>query len=118
MAQEERQETHVSQDVRFKGTVSFKESMIIDGIVEGNINSYGKLTVSKTGQIKADIKVTDLESDGLILGNIDAKGTVKLNTSAKMAGNLKAGSLKIDEGVVFEGKCDVNPNKQDLSIKV
>lgn len=107
-------ETHLNQDVTFKGTVNFSNSMRVDGTIEGKINSDGTLNVTKTGQVKAEIKVKDIESEGLINGNINAKGIVKLNSSAKMFGNLKANLLKIDEGVVFEGKCDVNPSKEEI----
>lgn len=106
-------ETHLNSDVTFKGVVNFNKVMRIDGTFEGNINSEGKLYVNKTGKVKAEINVNDIEVEGIVDGNINAKGNIKLDSTAKIFGDLKAEKLKIDEGVVFVGKCDINPAKLD-----
>jgi cytoskeletal protein CcmA (bactofilin family) len=104
--------THLSDDADFKGTINFANLLKLEGKFEGEINSGGSLYISKSGKAKAEIKVKEVESAGTINGNIQASGTVKLDSSAKMFGNIKAEKLKMDEGVVFVGKCDVKPAQE------
>ncbi|MBN2143023.1 MAG: polymer-forming cytoskeletal protein [Candidatus Aureabacteria bacterium] len=105
--------TNLSEDADFKGAINFTNLLKVEGKFEGEVNSTGSLYISKSGKVKAEIKVKELESAGLINGNIQAAGTVKLDSSAKMFGNIKAEKLKIDEGVVFVGKCEVKPGGQE-----
>ncbi len=107
-------EIHLNDDVNFKGKINFSNTLKNDGFIDGTINSDGTLIISKTGQIKGEITVKDIESEGLINGNINAKGVVRLKSTAQMNGSLKANVLKVEEGVIFIGKCDVNPSQMDL----
>ena len=43
-------------------------------------------------------------------GNIVASEKVELRERAQLIGDLKARTLVIEEGVVFVGKCNVNPD--------
>ena len=42
-------------------------------------------------------------------GNIKASDRVELKQKAQLIGDLQAKVLVIEEGVVFVGKCNVNP---------
>lgn len=111
-------EIHLNDDVNFKGKINFSNTLKNDGFIDGTINSDGTLIISKTGQIKGEITVKDIESEGLINGSINAKGVVRLKSTAQMNGSLKANVLKVEEGVIFVGKCDVNPSQIDFKIDV
>ena len=111
-------EIHLNDDVNFKGKINFTNTLRNDGLIEGNINSEGTLLISKTGQVKGEITVKDIESEGMINGNINAKGVVRLKSTAQMSGSLKANVLKVEEGVVFVGKCNVNPSQIDPKMEV
>lgn len=111
-------EIHLNEDVNFKGKINFINTLKNDGLIEGTINSEGTLLVSKTGQVKGEITVKDIESEGTINGNINAKGVVRLKSTAQMSGSLKANTLKVEEGVIFVGKCDVNPTQIDVKADI
>jgi cytoskeletal protein CcmA (bactofilin family) len=106
----------LSMDVTFKGSISFKASLRIDGNFEGDINSKGTLFVGKTGVVKANIKVGNIIVEGKIQGNIQADEKVDLRESARLFGDIKANKLSIAAGVSFVGNCNVNPNSEKMDL--
>ena len=44
---------------------------------------------------------------GVILGNITASNTVSLKAPAKVIGNIVSSVLSIDQGVFFNGNCQM-----------
>jgi cytoskeletal protein CcmA (bactofilin family) len=102
--------TNLTSDADIKGTIKFGEAMRIDGKFEGElIADKGELTVGKTGSVKANIKVKNAVIEGRVDGNIKASDKVELKQKAQLIGDLQAKILVIEEGVVFVGKCNVNP---------
>ena len=102
--------TNLTQDVEIKGTIKFGEAIRIDGKFDGElITDNGELTVGKTGSVKANIKVKNAVIEGRVDGNVKASDKVELKQKAQLIGDLQAKILVIEEGVVFVGKCNVNP---------
>src|SRR2546423_10380984 len=46
----------LSSGVSIKGTVKFRSELVIDGHVEGTIESFGRLTVGRNGHVRGDIQ--------------------------------------------------------------
>ncbi len=102
--------TNLTQDVEVQGTIKFGAVMRIDGKFDGElITDNGELIVGKTGNVKANIKVRSAVIEGRVDGNIKASDRVELKQKAQLIGDLQAKVLVIEEGVVFVGKCNVNP---------
>ncbi len=102
--------TNLTSDADIKGTIKFGEAMRIDGKFEGElIADNGELIIGKTGSVKANVKVKNAVIEGRVDGNIKASDKVELKQKAQLIGDLQAKILVIEEGVVFVGKCNVNP---------
>ncbi|KHE90336.1 MAG: polymer-forming cytoskeletal protein [Candidatus Scalindua rubra] len=103
--------TNLTTDVEIKGTIKFEKTMKIDGKFEGElIADNGELIVGKTGSVKANVKVKNATIEGRLDGNIEAAEKVVLKQNAQLTGDLQAKTLVIEEGVVFVGQCNVNPD--------
>jgi cytoskeletal protein CcmA (bactofilin family) len=103
--------TKITSDVVIKGTIKFDKALKIDGKFEGEmITDQGEVFVGKSGSIKANVKVKNATIEGRVDGNIIATERVELKQKAQLLGDLKARTLIIEEGVVFVGQCDVNPD--------
>jgi cytoskeletal protein CcmA (bactofilin family) len=102
--------TNVTQDSEIKGTIKFGEAIRIDGKFDGElISDNGELVVGKTGSVKATVKVRSAVIEGRVNGNIRASDNIELKQSAHIIGDLQAKTLVMEKGVVFVGKCNVNP---------
>ena len=101
---------NVTQDSEIKGTIKFGQAMRVDGKFDGElISDNGELIVGKTGTVKATVKVKSAVIEGRVDGNIRASDNIELKQSAHIIGDLQAKTLVMEKGVVFVGKCNVNP---------
>ena len=114
--------TILTTDVEIKGTIKFDQVLKIDGKFEGEmITSEGELIVGETGTVKASAKVKNASIEGRLEGDIVATEKVELKHKAQLLGDLQSRTLVIEEGVIFNGQCNVNPNgtkaeKQNIKV--
>ena len=97
----------LSTDVDIKGTVKFTNDLVVDGKIEGEINSDGNLTVGENARLKAEIKTATIVVYGKVHGNLTATDRVELKASAEVVGDIKAKTLSIEAGAIFVGKSTV-----------
>jgi cytoskeletal protein CcmA (bactofilin family) len=97
----------LSSDVEIKGTVKFTNDLVVDGRIEGEIQSEGNLTVGENARLKAEIKTGTVVVYGKVHGNIVASERVELKATAEVVGDIKAKTLSIEPGAIFVGKSNV-----------
>ncbi len=102
--------TNLTPDVEINGSIKFDKIMRVDGKFDGEmVTNDGELIVGKTGTVKANVKVKNASIEGRLEGNIVAAEKVELKHKAQLFGDLQARTLVIEEGVIFNGQCNVNP---------
>src|SRR2546427_8840340 len=97
----------LSSDVEIKGSIKLQKELLIDGKVEGHINSDGTLTVDENAQIHGEIKTKSITIYGKVHGNITVAERCELKSKCVLQGDLKAARLTIEEGATFIGKLEV-----------
>ncbi len=96
----------------FKGILTYDGTIRIDGKVEGEIVSQGNLIVGESATIHAEISVGSIVSAGKITGNVQAATKVHLQSSASLNGALNTPNLVIDQGVIFNGQCEMKEHPE------
>jgi cytoskeletal protein CcmA (bactofilin family) len=112
----ERITTTLGKETEFNGTMRFRDSLKIDGSFTGEIVSSGFLYVEQGASITANIHVGSIVVGGTVKGNIEATEKLEMLSTGKVFGNIRTAKLKIADGVVFEGKCEMIKNPQTLNI--
>lgn len=97
----------LSSDVEIKGTLKFANELIIDGKIEGEVNSEGDLTVGENANLNADIKTRSVVVFGKVHGNITVTDRCELKQDSELYGDVTAGKLAIEEGATFMGSSTV-----------
>lgn len=105
----------LSSDVEIKGIVKFQHDLIVDGKIEGEIQSSGNLTVGENARIKAEIKTGTVIIYGKVHGNMTAAERVELKSSAEVVGDIKAKTITIEAGAIFVGKSTVGTPSEGAS---
>lgn len=95
----------IGKGMSFEGSLSFEETVRVDGSFKGEISSTGTLVVGDGGFIEGNIRVGSAIISGTVKGTLDASSKVELRAPGKFLGDIKTPTLIIDEGVVFEGTC-------------
>src|SRR6266436_5684293 len=97
----------LSSDVEIKGSIKFQKELLIDGKVDGDINSDGVLTIGENADIRGEIKTKSIAVYGKVHGNITVTERCELKSKSVLQGDLKAARLIIEEGATFIGKSEV-----------
>ena len=87
----------------FEGKLSFEGTVQIGGNFRGEIFTKDTLVVNESAQITAQIEAGTIIISGRVEGNIFARRRVIMHPPAIFKGTVTSPSLRIDEGVVFEG---------------
>ncbi|MFC4992779.1 bactofilin family protein [Rubritalea tangerina] len=97
----------LSSDVEIKGQVRFTNDLVVDGKIEGEIDSDGSLTVGENARVRAEIRTRSVVIYGKVHGNITVADRVELKANAELVGDIKAATLSIEAGAIFVGKSTV-----------
>ena len=96
----------------FQGEISGDQHLEVQGRVRGTINIPGHdLTISRGGEIHADIQARNIVIHGSLEGTIQAGGTVSIPPEGRMSGDIAAARISIGEGAFFKGRVTVKPGR-------
>ncbi|MEZ4936160.1 MAG: polymer-forming cytoskeletal protein [Crocinitomicaceae bacterium] len=87
------------------GNVKTESNIRIDGILNGNLYTSGRLVIGPSGFIKGEIVCSDADVEGTIEGNIKVSNILTLRSTAKVLGNISTGKIVIENGADFDGNC-------------
>ncbi len=110
-------ETVIGKDTLFKGTITSKSSIRIDGQFEGELVTSGNAVIGQTGSVTAQIKASSCTIAGMVRGNVDVTDRLDLLSTAKLYGDIKVGVLIIGEGAVFKGACEMHGSEAAVTKK-
>ncbi len=108
----------LGKGTEFKGVITYEGTIRIDGKVEGEIITKGTLIIGESAIINAEVTAGTVISGGKITGNIRAHERVQLLSTAVQAGTVNTPILSVEEGVIFNGKCEMERNGIALPEKV
>jgi cytoskeletal protein CcmA (bactofilin family) len=98
----------LGKGTEFKGVITFHGTIRIDGHVEGEIITEGTLIVGEGAVINSEISAGTVVCGGKIAGNITAMEKIQLLPTAVLDGSVKTPLLIIEEGVRFNGNCQMS----------
>ncbi len=87
----------------FDGRLTFEGTVRIGGQFKGEIFTNDTLVVNSGAKVDAQIEADTVIISGSVKGNIFARRKVIMHPPATFTGTVTTPSLRIDEGVVFEG---------------
>ncbi len=108
--------TRLGRETTLKGKMKFKESVTISGRFEGEIDALGYLYIEDGADVRANVKAGTIIIGGVIHGNVEATERLEMLPSGKIYGNVRTAKLRIADGVVFEGKCEMIRNSDRVDI--
>jgi len=93
----------LDQGASFEGKLTFEGTVQIGGHFRGEVFTKDTLVINQTARVHAQIEADTIIISGYIEGNIFARRRVIMHPPAVFKGTVTTPSLRIDEGVVFEG---------------
>jgi cytoskeletal protein CcmA (bactofilin family) len=93
--------------MRIKGEIHAREELLVDGEVEGVLESESLITVGPNGKVKANIKAREVAIFGSVHGNVEVTGKIAIREQGSLIGNIKSSGISIDDGAYFKGSIDI-----------
>ena len=100
--------TILGKNAVFKGELTFKDTLCIDGEFEGKLATSDKLIVAEQGAILADIEAGTVICRGRITGNIIASQKVEIYSTGKILGDVDTPALMVELGAVIHGTSNMS----------
>lgn len=110
-------EVVIGNETTFDGDISAKGNMKIEGKINGNLKSNGKIFLGKDSAVDGDITSKSLIIGGKVVGNIKAAESLKITQTGNLEGDILVSSFAIEEGGTFKGQCDINTKDSNDKLK-
>jgi len=104
--------TIISKGVKIEGKVSSTGSIRVDGVLHGDLNASGTVTVGEQGDIKGEIVADVVNIGGKVVGTINAKEKTVLESNCTLKGDILTKVLVIEAGAKFDGKSSMGDVKE------
>jgi cytoskeletal protein CcmA (bactofilin family) len=93
--------------MRIHGEIRTNEELLVDGEVEGSLESQNLLTVGTHGKVRANIKAREVVIYGSVHGNVEATEKIAIREQGSLVGDIRTAGISIDDGAYFKGSIDI-----------
>ncbi|GAB5563413.1 MAG: polymer-forming cytoskeletal protein [Winogradskyella sp.] len=109
------QQNIISQGTKIVGDIESNGPFRIDGTIEGNVKTSGKVVVGKTGLIKGTLVGENADFEGKFSGKLILSGTLSLKSTAHIEGEVHISKLAVEPGATFNATCSMKGAVKSLS---
>jgi len=97
----------IGASMQMKGEIHTREELVVDGEVEGLLESLSSITIGPNGKVKANIKAREVAIFGVVKGNIEVSEKIAIREKGSLIGDIKTAGISIDDGAYFKGSIDI-----------
>ena len=102
----------IEKSTKIVGNIFSKADFRIDGEVEGNITTTGKVVVGSNGKISGKLNCSNADISGNISGNVEVSETLSLMSDSYVQGEIVTGKLSVEEGAQVDATISMKSSKK------
>jgi cytoskeletal protein CcmA (bactofilin family) len=102
-----RQSAVIGPSMTIKGEIRAREELLVDGDVEGTLESHSLITVGPNGKVRGNIKARQASIFGSVRGNVEVVEKIAIREQGSLIGDIKGAGISIDDGAYFKGSIDI-----------
>jgi cytoskeletal protein CcmA (bactofilin family) len=88
----------IAKNSVFKGDISSEGDFRIDGVLEGTLQTKGRVIIGKEGKITGNV-------EGKFSGELKVTNILTIKSSAHISGDVFVGKLSVEPGAIFNATC-------------
>jgi cytoskeletal protein CcmA (bactofilin family) len=104
----------IGKNTSFVGDVKSEGDFRIDGSIEGNIKTSGRVVIGQEGSVDGTIECTNADIEGKFSGNLVVDQMLSLKASATISGEVTLGKLSVEPGANFNASCTMKGSVKAL----
>ena len=97
----------IGPSMSMKGEIRTREELVVEGEVEGLLESHSSITIGPNGKVKANIKAREVAIFGAVKGNIEVSDKIAIRGNGSLIGDIKTAGISIEDGAYFKGSIDI-----------
>lgn len=97
----------IVEGTRLIGDLFADSNLRVDGEIKGNVSTSSKVVIGENGRILGNLSCLEADIEGFVDGKINVEGILVLRAKAKITGDIITNKIQIDEGALFNGKCQM-----------
>ncbi len=109
------QQNIIAQGTKIVGDIASQGPFRIDGTIEGNVKTSGKVVVGKSGFIKGTLQGENADFEGKFSGKLILSGTLSLKATAHIEGEVHITKLAVEPGATFNATCSMKGTVKSLT---
>ena len=99
------QPNRIEKNTKIKGNITSEADFRIDGKLEGNVKTSGKVVIGKDGYINGKVECVNADIEGKFNGELLVKDLLSLKASALIEGTVSVSKLSVEPGATFNASC-------------
>ncbi|WGK65786.1 bactofilin family protein [Croceiramulus getboli] len=109
-------QNRIAEGTKIVGDITSQGGFRIDGTIEGNINTPGKVVVGQAGKVNGTINCENADIEGSIKGTLNIKDLLSLKSSAHIEGDVNTKKLAVEPGASFNASCTMGSSATSKGI--
>ena len=102
------QYSKIEKSTTLKGNIKSKTDIRIDGNVEGEVVTKGKVILGKESNVIGKILCANADIEGKFDGELTASGTLSLKSGSNVKGKVKIQKVIVESGSIFNANCSMH----------
>ena len=105
----------VAKNTAIIGDIISEGDFRIDGTLEGNIKTKGRVIIGVSGSVKGKIDAVNSDREGKFSGDLLVQETLTIKATAIISGDVVIGKLSVEPGATFNASCSMRGAIKELN---
>ena len=102
------QYSKIDKNTTLRGNINAKSDIRIDGKVDGELITTGKVIIGKDAQVKGKILCANADIEGVFDGELTLSGTLSFKMGSNLKGKVRIQKLIVESGAVINASCSMH----------
>ena len=99
------QPNRIEKNTKIKGDIISEADFRIDGKLDGNVKTSGKVVIGKDGYIHGKVECVNADIEGSFNGELLVSELLSLKDTAVIEGTVSVSKLAVEPGATFNASC-------------
>ncbi len=97
----------IDKGTKIVGDITSEGDFRIDGVLEGTLQTKGRVIIGKEGEIKGKIECNNADVEGTFSGDFIVSNTLTAKSTANITGDVVVGQISTEPGATFNANCNM-----------
>lgn len=107
----------IAKNTTITGEIISEGDFRIDGNLEGNLNTKGRVIIGAGGIVKGSVHALNADIEGHFSGELNVEKTLTVKAISNISGEVIVGKLSIEPGATFNASCTMKVAPKVLKIE-